>query len=182
MIYLTLNLAMRPWYNRRLFNTVLAAAVLLQLLLIVVGGVMVLKKNMELQRLEDEVRSLDGQLTRHKSGLTQKELGQQQQKLELVNAILEQRSRQHWLQQLDEIEKLVPDSVVLTKLEPDSNKGQGVILHGRCKGFTDLQHLLENLAKSSRFSEPVLISHSTLQSSGQASLLQFAVNVKLVSR
>ena len=180
MIPLSLNLATRPWYNRRLFNTVLSAAVLFQLLLIVVGGVMVLNKSNELQRLKDGMRNLDEQRARQRSGLSQKELALHQQKLEGINVILERRSRQHWLLQLDELEGLVPDGVALTRLEPDSNVG--LILNGRCKSFADLQRLMENLSKSSRFAEAVLVSHSTLSTPGQPSLLQFVVSVGRVSR
>lgn len=180
MIPLSLNLATRPWYNRRLFNTVLSAAVLCQLLLTLIGGSMVLHNTRAFQRMKDETRRLEEQLTRQRSGLSQKELARHQEKLEGINVILERRSRQHWLLQLDELEGLVPDGVALTRLEPDSKAG--LTLNGRCKGFTDLQRLMENLAKSSRFTDVVLISHSTLSTPGQPSLLQFVVSVGRVSR
>lgn len=180
MIPLSLNLATRPWYNRRLFNTVLSAAVLFQLLLTVIGASMVLNNIRTFQRMKDETRGLEEQLIRQRAGLSQKELAHQQQKLEGINVILERHSSQHWLLQLDELERLVPDGVALTRLEPDSKVG--LILNGRCKSFADLQRLMESLTKSSRFTEAVLVSHSPLSTPGQPSLLQFVVSIGRVSR
>lgn len=182
MISLTLNLATRLWYGRRRLHTVLSATVLFLLLLIIGGGLLVQNNAKDMQRLRNEIRSMDEQLTSQRGTiLSQNELVQFNQKLELVNTLLERRSRQQWVQQLDDIEKLVPNGVVLTRLESDSSKGQGLILNGRCKSFTDLQRLIESLAKSSRFNEPVLVSHTKLQTPGQPDLLQFVVNVNSVS-
>lgn len=181
MIKLTLNLATRPWYDRRLFRLVLAVVVLLLALLAGSGGYLVFEASRDLHRLKSEIRDLDQQLTSQRAGLSQKQLALQRQQVVAINRILEQRAMQRWVQQLDDLEGLVPDEgIALTRMEPDL-KGQGLILHGRSKGFGDLQRLLEKLAHSSRFKEPVLVSHITVLTPGQASLLQFIVAVKPVT-
>lgn len=179
MINVTLNLATRPWYNRRLFKGVLAAIMLLLILLAGSGGFMVLQGSRELRRLENEIKLFDKQLTGQRAGLSEKDLLLQNQQVEAINSILERRSVQGWVQRLDDLEKLVPDGVALTRIEPDT-KGQGLVLNGRSRGFSELQRLIESLAGDSRFQEPVLVSHTTLSTTGQANLLQFVVTVKLV--
>lgn len=180
MIPLTLNLITRPWYNRRLVIATLMTAVVLLLLLAAGGGVLLIKGRQELHLLKNEIRKLDAQLTERMAGLPAKDLEKQWRQVTALNAMLERHSSQQWVRRLDELEKLLPDGISLTKIEPD-NKGQGLILNGRSRSFAQLQHLLEALAKSERFTEPALVTHSMAPPAEQGGQLQFVVAVRMVA-
>ncbi len=180
MIPLTLNLATNPWYNRRLVTTVLVTAVVLLVLLAAAGGGMLLKRQQELQQLRGEIRQLDAQLAERMAGLPLKELGEHWRQVAAINTVLERHNNQHWVQRLDDLEKLLPDGISFTRIEPD-NKGHGLILNGRSRSFAQLQLLLETLAKSGRFAEPTLVTHSVVPSAEQGNQLQFVVAVRMVA-
>lgn len=180
MIPLTLNLTTRPWYNRRLVSAILAVSAILLALLAAAGGAMLLDRQQELQQLKSEIRQMEAQVAERMAGVSAKEMGEQWQQVAAINGILERHNSQHWLQRLDDLEKLLPDGISLTRIEPD-NKGQGLILNGRSRSFIQLQHLLETLAESERFAEPALVTHSMAPSAGQGNQLQFVVTVRMVA-
>ena len=181
MIRITLNLAMRTWYNRLLFKRGLLLSVLFLVMLTGIGGFMLINGSRELKHLKNEIKGLDEQMRVQLAGLSEKQLLQQWQRVEGINRILEQRRLQHWLRLLDDLEEVVPDGIAITRIDPDT-KGQGLTLNGRSRGLADLELLLQNLGKTKRFAEPALVSHSMVSSAGQNSfLVQFVVTVRLVS-
>lgn len=95
-----------------------------------------------------------------------------------INAILYKRSYD-WLALLANLEKLVPEGVVLRRLEP-ADKGAALKLSASARNFTGVRRFIENLESSQVFSEIYLTEQSFVKEEGQKGL-NFSVTCKVAA-
>ena len=95
-----------------------------------------------------------------------------------VNSILYKRSYD-WLSLLANLELLVPEGVVLKKLEP-ADKGAVLILSASARNFSGVRKFIESLENSKFFSEIYLTDQAFIKEGGQKGL-NFSVTCKVTA-
>jgi hypothetical protein len=93
-----------------------------------------------------------------------------------VNSILYKRSYD-WLSLLANLELLVPEGVVLKKLEP-ADKGAVLKLSASARNFSGVRKFIESLESSKFFSEIFLTDQTFMKEGGQKGL-NFSVTCKV---
>lgn len=179
MIRLTLNLATRPYYNRRMFNMVFVAAGLFLALVTAYGWYRYFAVNAEIERLTAEIARIEAQISAGRSTVTDKDFDARQQQVKEVNRILEQRVDNPWLRRLSHLETLLPPGASLLRFAPDP-KEKKLVLEGQAVAFADIQLLLENLGRSGSYKGAVLVSHGETQQSGPERL-KFVIEMEMVT-
>lgn len=98
--------------------------------------------------------------------------------IKFANTVLIKRSYD-WLNLLDNLEQVVPDSVSLRALEP-SDKGQTIKLSGSAINFASVRKFIENLESSKKFADIFLTEHSTVTVNKQSKGINFTVTCKVL--
>lgn len=93
-----------------------------------------------------------------------------------VNSILYKRSYD-WLSLFSNLERLVPDGVVLRELAP-SGKGEVLRLSASARNFSGVRRFIENLENSHVFHE-VNLTDQTATKEGTQKVLNFTVTCKV---
>jgi len=97
-------------------------------------------------------------------------------RVKTVNSILYKRSYD-WLPLFANLERLVPEGVVLKGLAP-SDKGNVLRLSGSARSFSGVRKFIENLENSQVFSE-VYLTDQTATKEGTQKVLNFTVTCKV---
>ncbi len=95
-----------------------------------------------------------------------------------VNSILYKRSYD-WLALLANLEQLVPEGVVLKRLEP-ADKGAVLKLSASARNFSAVRKFIESLESSSFFSE-IFLTDQTFMKEGEQKGLNFSVTCKVTA-
>lgn len=176
---LSINLATRPYYNRRRVTALLVAGSLLLAMLFVLGLFRLTDNMRELQHLSREIAQLDARNTANRTAPGAQSTNLLQQRAAVLNTLAARQATHPWLQLLNDLESLVPVGTSLTKLEPGS-KGE-LALVGRTRTLGELQRLMENLDKSARFRDTTLVSHNNLHDPELGNLVQFTIKSRIVT-
>lgn len=178
---LTLNLASRPYLNRRALYTGYAVltAVLALLLALNLGfymrsrahGRQLTERLAELER-EHSVEDKEATAT-----FTPEAYEKLLKRIEFANGILEQDSFR-WTDLLSHLEEVVPDNVGVTSIQPDL-KGKTLRMTGSALRVEDLRQLLDNLIASPHFGDAYLLQQSRLSGKeGKSEGIGFTITVK----
>ena len=113
--------------------------------------------------LTDEIAAADRETARLGSLIAQvnqfeERKAQLQQRVTLIEQL--RRGQSGPVHMLDEISKALPEMLWLTQME---QKGQDVVLEGRCTSLTSLSDFVDNLARSGWFKKPVEITESQVE-------------------
>ncbi|UFS70872.1 PilN domain-containing protein [Geomonas sp. RF6] len=150
-----INLATRRYVNTRGVNGAIAAAILILLAALLFQIQDAAFRAGEIKRLKGATEAAAA-----KSGRTPQVSEQQYRALttqiDAANKILSLKSVQ-WIPLLDQLEAVVPEGVALSSVEPEV-KSNTVKVGGVSRSFSQLRTLLENLERSSYFSEVYLLT------------------------
>ena len=95
-----------------------------------------------------------------------------------VNSILYKRSYD-WLALLANLEQLVPEGVVLRRLEP-ADKGAVLKLSASARNFSGVRKFIESL-ESSKFFSDIYLTDQTFTKEGGQKVLNFSVTCKVTT-
>jgi len=165
---ITPNLATRPFLNTRPVWLVTAAAGLAALILLALNLRLFLVAN---RSLEDEVARRDALLERHETleAEVRRDIGALERvpwrtltrRVRATNLILREHSFS-WLGMLDDIERVMPYDVRLTKIAPAvSAEGIRLSLEVIAHNRDAMLQLLDNFIADERFSDPTPSSEAT---------------------
>jgi Tfp pilus assembly protein PilN len=165
---ITPNLATRPFLNTRPVWLVTAAAGLAALILLGLNLHLFLVAN---RSLEDEVAKRDALLDRHAvlEAEVRKDIGALERvpwrtlarRVQATNVILREHAFS-WLRMLDDIERVMPYDVRLTKIAPAVGAEEVAIsLELVARNRDAMLQLLDNLIADERFSNPTPSSEAT---------------------
>ena len=165
---ITPNLSTRPFLNTRPVWLVTAVAGLAALILIVLNLRLFLVAN---RSLEDEVARRDALLERHEAleAEVRQDIGALERvpwrtltrRVEATNLILREHAFS-WLRMLDDIERVMPYDVRLTKIAPAVGPdGIALSLELIAHNRDAMLQLLDNLIADERFSNPTPSSEAT---------------------
>jgi type IV pilus assembly protein PilN len=93
-----------------------------------------------------------------------------------VNTILYNRSYD-WLALLNNLERLVPDGVALTGLDP-SGKGEFLKLSATARDFSSIRKFIENLESSKSFTEVYLVDQTSVKTANKQKGINFTVTCR----
>lgn len=176
---LTINLATRPYYDRRTTTVLLLALILLSVLGLLLGTARLSRSTHELRRLADDIAKQDARTAAQQSATRDPATDRQQKRAAALAKLTSRQAAANWLGLLNDLESVVPLGISLTKLEPDG-KGE-LTLEGSTRTFGELQRLLEQLERSGRFSDPVLVSHTNRQDAELGRMVQFVIKSRIVA-
>lgn len=157
----TLNLATRLYINTRQVNLVfgILAGVLLVVLALVTG--VVVGQVTDQRRLTAELADINAKITASGKGVSDKEYQALLVRIKATNEIIRRKSF-NWVGFLDWLERVVPDGVMFTSLEPSIKDGQ-LKIAGVARNFTTLRTFLENLEDSGFFTDIYLLTQNELK-------------------
>lgn len=175
---LTINLATRPYYNRRTTTVLLLALILLSVLGLLLGTVRLSRSTHELRRLTDDIAKLDNRKADMQSALRDHATARHQRRTAALAKLMNRQATVNWLGILNDLESVTPQGISLTKLESD-DKGD-LSLEGITRTFGEVQLLIEQLERSGRFRDLLLVSHTTRQDPEWGRIIQFAITSRIV--
>jgi type IV pilus assembly protein PilN len=156
----TINLATRTYLDHRLINRVMIASILLLTALSAWKVVSFCWNLGELERLKGDIASLEGRLSRHQAGVSEKEYNRQLTTIRFFNGIIEHKSN-NWLSFLEQLENATPEGIALASLAPDPKTGM-IKIEGRARNFDHVRLYLDRLYDSKAFSDILLLSHGDI--------------------
>lgn len=175
---LTINLATRQYVNMRLLNIGLALALAL------LAGMLVLRvREIAYNQVElGQVRHLAATAGERPGALkvSEAQLQEVQKRISFANALIAKKSV-NWLALLDHLEEVVPSGVTLSEITPGS-QGNSITLGGIATGFGGIRAFIENLEKSSYFSDVFLMSQAETKVGQNQRGTTFTITCKVATR
>jgi type IV pilus assembly protein PilN len=171
-----INLATRHYIDAFKLNSALITCIVVLVVLMFVNILYVAKNAGELKRIAGETNFLQ-----EKSGTGGKVIPETEYKtllarIQFANTLIEKKTF-NWLLFLNRLEEVVPDGVAISLIEPDV-KAKTLKLSGTTRSFSSLRRLLENMEKSTDYSEIYLLSQGELK----VGLSQKGINFSLSCR
>lgn len=151
-----INLATKIYINTKLLKICTLAAVVLGLLLIFLNITTLSTKSGEIKSLSSRLAAMDGRSRTVGKDVSEKEYMALLAKIDFANAIIEKKMF-NWLALLDSLERVVPEGVAISSIEPDP-KSQTLKLAGVGRSFRNLRIFMENLEDSKYFTDVYLTS------------------------
>jgi type IV pilus assembly protein PilN len=170
---LTLNLATKPFFDRRRVDMACLAGMVLLLGLLYVLGAQVISAQGELVRIRHQLSSVSQSGTPGVAP-TEKALQQQQGDIDFANDIIRRKSRNRLLL-LDQLEQVTPSGIILSSLQPVEKNGL-LKLEGQARNFAVLQTYLKKLHSAGTFKDLMLLSQSKAVSNNGNQVLQFSIS------
>jgi len=175
---MNLNLASRPYLNRRklyLAYAVLGAALLLILLAQLNYCLQVYNQTNLLQgrvaELEKSLGISGGE------AISEEDFKKLLARIEFSNTVIDRESYR-WTALLSQLEVLVPNNVRITQIHPNFSEGS-IDLTGQAKTVADLRSLLDNMFKSAEFSDAYLLRQAEAEPGpGQPKVIDFSLQVR----
>lgn len=154
----TINLATRVYIDKRLlrFCTGAAAILLAGFLVLVVQNVM--RNSAEMKDLEKQITVMDEKIRTANRGFSEKNYNTLVERINFANSVIEKKTY-NWLSLLDRLEKVVPDGVAISSIQPEP-KSQSLKLSGITRSFKNLRIFMEHLEDSKLFSDMYLVSQT----------------------
>ncbi len=177
---LMLNLATRPYLNRRALYTAYAVvAAVLALLLALNLGVMFrsLGQNRQLAARLGEIDRMADAEQGSGRGFTPEAYQGVLKQIRFANEIIEQESFR-WTVLLSRLEEDVPEGVGITGIRPDFKK-KTLAVTGLARSVDDLRLLLDNLIASSYYEDVLLLQQGRVEArDGSAGGIAFSLSVR----
>lgn len=145
---LSINLASRHYFNRRILKLTLSCIIVFLLLILAIQGNIYLQNHQLTLQYQSHLGALQEQLHgKMPKRLTPEELAVQRQAYRKAEALL-QKDSFRWTVLFNRMENLLPDGVSLRSFNPDYNKNS-LMIHGVAKNLKKLRNLLDNLQGAS---------------------------------
>lgn len=173
-MHLPINLATRSYYNRKRVRSIVSILLAVFFIFTSIGIYRFFNARVDSRHLATEISSLEKQLSSQPIGVSEHAYKLHIQQLTTLNELLDRRQRSQ-LSLLNDLEATLPVGATLTQITPDS-KNRLVKLEGQVRSLTILSNLLELLAKTSCFSNPILIKSENTAS--PQNHLKFSISVE----
>ena len=181
---LTINLATRYYVDSRRFALSVMAVLLPLLLFLAVNLSAIADNSGQMSRLEGALGGLDKERPGHQS-VAPGDYDALIARIRFANAVIDQKSR-NWLLLLDRLEGVMPDGVSLSAIEVnprESNADKAALkLQAQAKNFSDMRQFVEQLEKSTFFSDVFLVNQRDVKVGATQKGLDFDVTCKVMSR
>ncbi len=158
---LKINLATRNYIDAFKLNSVLTICTVLLLAFMVVNILYIAKNAGELKRIAGETNFLQEKSRTGGKAVPEADYKALLARIQFANGVIEKKSF-NWLLLLNRLEEVVPDGVAISEIEPDI-KEQTLKLAGKTRSFNSLRRLLENMEKSTYYSDIFLLSQSQIK-------------------
>lgn len=157
---LTLNLASRPYVNRRALYVAYAALAATMVLLLVANMVYAVRLRAAGEQARQRLAALGGQGTAVGDvvRVSPEALKQQQESVAFANDIL-RRDSFRWTRLLDNLEASAVEGIAIRALQPD-HKDRSLQVKGAARGVDELRRYIDQLMASGHFSEVYLLEQS----------------------
>jgi len=157
---LTLNLASRPYLNRRALRLTYAVIGALLLVLLLAQLNFWLQSNRQETLLQTRIGDLEQELGIAESGInyTPEQFEALSQRIAFSNDLIQKESFR-WTVLLDKLEGVMTDNARITAIKPEFKAGN-LTLDGQCKSVADLRKLLDSLIASADFRDVYLLSQA----------------------
>lgn len=157
---LTLNLANRPYINRRTLYVVYLAAAAALLVVLALNIAYALRLRSTAEDFRERFAAVEG---RSEGGAAPAEISpeafrEQQESIALANDIL-RRDSFRWTQLLDHLEESAVEGVAIRALQPDY-KERSLRVSAIARGVDEMRRYLDQLMVSKHFSEVYLLEQS----------------------
>ena len=101
-------------------------------------------------------------------------------KIDFANSIIDKKMY-NWLDLLDKLEKVVPEGIAISSVEPDP-KGQSLKLSGIGRNFTKLRVFMEKLEESNYVTDVYLTSQGRSRLSDDMQGVTFNITCRVVNK
>jgi len=154
---LTLNLASRPYLNRRALQLTYAVVAALLLLLLLAQLNFWLQSHRQEEMLRTRVGELEQELGIAETGesYTPEQFEALAGRIAFSNGLIQKESFR-WTSLLDKLEKVMTADARITSIRPEFKTGS-MTLEGQCKTVAGLRALLDSLIGSDDFSDVYLL-------------------------
>jgi type IV pilus assembly protein PilN len=177
---LTLNLATRPYLNRRTLYTAYAAVAAVLTLLLALNLGTVLRSRSQSRQLQErlaEIERASAAAQGEEGSFTPEAYEKLLKRIRFANEIIEQESFR-WTVLLSRLEEDVPDGVGITGLRPDFSK-KTLAVTGLAREVDDLRLLLDNLIASPHYDDVLLLQQGQVEArDGSAGGIAFSLSVR----
>jgi type IV pilus assembly protein PilN len=151
-----INLATRIYINTKLLKLCTLGVIVLGLFFIFLNITTISTRAGEIKSLSTRLAGMDVRLKDVGKSVSEKEYKAVLTKIDFANAIIEKKMF-NWLALLDSLERVVPEGVAISSIEPDP-KSQTLKLAGVGRSFRNLRIFMENLEDSKYFTDVYLTS------------------------
>jgi type IV pilus assembly protein PilN len=157
---LTLNLASRPYVNRRTLYLAYAALAAALVLLLILNSVYALRLRSSGEQVRQRLAELGGQGAGEGTvtEISPEAMRKQQENIAFANDIL-RRDSFRWTRLLDHLEESAVEGVAIRALQPDY-KERSLQVKGVARGVDELRRYIDQLMASQHFSEVYLLEQS----------------------
>lgn len=146
-----INLATRTYVNQKRLNIAIVLAIALLCAILLLNIKTIASNAGESARLEKEIGALEGKFKANSGGVSEKDYQGLLTRIKFANGVIDRKTL-NWPALLDRLERVIPDGVAVSSIEPDM-KGGGLKLAGDALRFNNLRKLLENLEDSKFFTD-----------------------------
>ena len=177
-----LNLASKPYLNRRNVRLWLSVFGILLLLLLLLNGSYGYRNYRQLQMLDKRFQELNDQIAGihgPSADYTPEKLITVKDEVELANEIVD-ADRFHWTNLLSRFESVLPDDVSIHSIQPNF-RARTVQLSGVARDVSALTRFVDNLLASEDLNQAFLQSHGEIkqdQSNSSQFLTGFSILIK----
>jgi type IV pilus assembly protein PilN len=128
----------------------------------------------ETDHITRDIAAQDARFKVSSKGVSEKEYQALLGKISFANSLID-KNKYNWLILLDNLELVVPDGLAITSIEPELN-GHGLKLAGIARGYSKLQTFMEQLERSSFFTDVYLSSQSDQKLKDNSQGITFSVS------
>ena len=173
-----INLATKIYVNTRLLRVSAVCIVIVCALILFFNITGFMSRYREVRNLSDKIAAMDVRYKTVDKGYSEKNYADLVARIDFANSIIE-RKMFNWLGLLDRLEKVVPEGVAISSVEPDS-KTHTLKLSGVGRSFKNLRVFMENLESSRDFTDVYLLSHGNANLGDGTQGISFDLTCKAV--
>ena len=174
----TINLATRAYPDYQRITRVLVVSLLILISLSTWKALSFFSNLGKLERLRDDIISLEGRLNSRQAGFSEQDYSRQQKTILFYNEIIERKTA-NWLALLERLENATPEGIALASLGLDKKNGQ-LKLDGRARNFSHVRSYMGHLENSKNFTDILLLSHADITVGEKGHGVQFTITCRAV--
>lgn len=175
----TINLATRTHLDHRLLNRI-AIFVIIVLFFTALWNIIRVASNMgEQSQINQEIAAVQSKLSAKPGGISEIEFSSQKKRIIFYNEIIK-RKNANWLNILESFEKVTPQGISLSSLDPGKEKEDWKII-GYARTFKSVQQYIESLESAKNFSNILLLSHQNVTVGQTDHGVKFTISCKVLN-
>lgn len=176
-MHFTLDLASRPFIDRRLVNMVSAALGIILTVLLAGNGVRCITNLGEMRSIENDSAALQKRGKGPALQVSEAERASMRTEIHFFNDIIRRRAFD-WMDLLQQVENTTPKGIWLSSLFPDRKTGM-IKVEGLAGSFGNVRAYLEQLEASGIFTDVLLVSHENTSLWEKANGVRFTVSFRM---